>query len=73
MEAIEIKNIESQSKQIIRHLLNGGELTALQALKKFQCLRLGARIYDLRRQGFDINTEMVQRGEKRVALYSLKK
>jgi hypothetical protein len=73
MESQEIQNIESQCKQIIRHLLNGGTLTSLQALRMFGCLNLKGRIFDLRKQGFDIKTDMVQRGKKRVALYSLKK
>ena len=35
-------------------------ITPLQALQKFGCLRLSGRIYDLRDQGYDILTNMVE-------------
>lgn len=44
----------SITEQIVKHLLSGRSITALQALEKFQCMRLGARIYDLRQDGWDI-------------------
>lgn len=65
---------ESQMKQIKAYLLNGGKLTFLSALQKFNCARLQARICDLRKQGMDIVTEMiVLPNGKRVAEYSLKR
>ena len=51
--------MESQAEMILSHLKNNGTLTPLQALIKFQCLRLGARIYDLRCAGHKIKTEYV--------------
>lgn len=48
-------------------------MTALEALKKFGCLRLGARIWELKQEGVEIMkyTARVGRGEetKRVACY----
>ena len=37
---------QTQSAQILKALKNGDRLTHLDAEKRFNCLRLGARIYD---------------------------
>lgn len=64
---------KSQREAIARHLKAGKSITSLEALKKFGCLRLGARIYELKKEGRDIHkyTTKVGRGseEKRVACY----
>ncbi len=60
--------MKSQNTAIRKHLLSGKSLTPLQALKQFGCLRLAARISDLR-EGMDIITEMVKIKGKRVARY----
>jgi len=44
-------------------------LTAVEALKKFGCFRLSARILDLKHDGMRIEKIMVKRGEKRFASY----
>lgn len=63
---------ESQCKRIRAYLERGGSLTPLKALKLFSCLRLGARILDLRAAGLDIRTAMVNVNGKRVARYYIK-
>ena len=63
----------SQTHQILRHLKKGRTITALEALEKFGCLRLAARINDLKNDGHSISTAMVARGDKRVARYQLAK
>lgn len=46
----------TQTEQI-REALNKGEvLTPLEALNRFGCMRLGARIYELKRNGMAIQT-----------------
>jgi len=40
---------ESQTKQIYEYLKGGNKITALEALRRFGCLRLSARIYDIRK------------------------
>ena len=40
---------KSQMKLIKSYLLKGRKITPLDALRHFQCMRLGARIYDLRK------------------------
>ena len=73
MESIQLEKIDSQEKKILQWLTNGGTLTPLEALRKFGCLRLGARIYDLSRKGFKIKKEMIKlESGKRVARYSIK-
>ncbi len=62
----------SQSIEILRALQAGQKLTPIEALNRFGCFRLGARIYDLKKQGFSIKSKMVEtRDGKRVAEYSL--
>ena len=63
----------SQSKQILDYLQAGNALTLLEVLRKFNCLRLGARIYDLRQQGYVINSLIIKDdiSGKRYARYSL--
>jgi hypothetical protein len=60
----------SQEKQIEQHLLKGGSITALTALKKFGCLRLSGRILELR-QRHNVHTEMITVGSKRIARYTI--
>lgn len=68
-----IKNCNSQTDQILNYLQAGNVLTPLEALRKFNCLRLGARIYDLRQQGYVINSFMITDDQtgKRYARYRL--
>ena len=62
----------SQNEQIRRHLEAGGTITQLEAFRRFGCLRLSGRIYDLtHKEGLSIRSEMVRHGNKRVARYSL--
>jgi hypothetical protein len=62
---------DSQNALIKGWLMNGRSLTTLDALNMFGCFRLAARIANLRDQGMDINTEIVEVNDKRVARYSL--
>ncbi|MFA6125506.1 helix-turn-helix domain-containing protein [Sphingomonas sp.] len=62
----------SQTDAILRHLRSGRPLTALEALRRFDVLRLGARVLELRQRGHDIITRMrTVRSGKRVAEYRL--
>jgi hypothetical protein len=62
----------TQANRILRYLEAGNRLTALEALERFQCLRLAARIHELRDAGWQIEERTVEtRSGKRVAQYSL--
>jgi len=63
----------SQEKQILNHLQSGKRLTQLQALKKFGCFRLSARIGGLKAKGYDISTTPIKKNGKRFAQYHLVK
>lgn len=63
---------DTQREQILRHLQHVGPITPLEALQLYNCMRLGARIDDLRRQGHCIVTRMVVvPSGKRVAEYHI--
>lgn len=65
---------KSQCERILKYLKRGRKLTQLKALRKFNCLRLGARIHDLKSRGHHIESEMITLpNNKRVAQYYLKK
>ena len=49
----------SQNKQILNYLKSHKRgITPIDALQKFGCFRLSARIADLRELGYDIRTDM---------------
>lgn len=45
--------------RVLEHLKKHKSITPLEALNEFGCYRLGARIWDLRRDGHHIDTEIV--------------
>jgi hypothetical protein len=62
----------NQNKQIAKYLKRGKKLTPIEALIKFQCFRLAARISDLRKDGMNIKTTIVKlNNNKQVAQYSI--
>lgn len=63
---------ESQNKAILKHLQAGLTITPLEALKRYQCFRLSARIHDLKAKGHDIRTDIILDGRKKYAIYKLK-
>lgn len=66
----------TQADMVLRFMQDTGSITPLDALREFCCMRLGARIYDLRRQGYAIRaateTRVNRYGKKvRYARYSM--
>ena len=49
----------TQNEMVLRYMREYGSITPWEAMREFGCMRLGARIYDLKRMGVDINTETV--------------
>lgn len=45
----------TQSSAILDYMRSGHAITPLEALSLFGCFRLGARIWDLRREGYAIH------------------
>ena len=64
---------QSQNKSILNHLESGKTITAIEALNKFDCFRLAARIKNLRDSGHVINTTPVINNGKIFAQYNLTK
>jgi len=63
----------SQNKQIADYLNKGKKLTPIDALNKFGCFRLAARIADLRNEGMNIKTNTIKLdNNKLIAQYSIK-
>ena len=54
----------TQWEKILRYLEDFGSITPVDALREFGCMRLGARIYDLKRRGYDI-TRTLEAGRNR--------
>lgn len=63
----------SQASRILEYMRAGNSITPLDALRLFGCMRLGARIYDLKQRGHVINTLIVKDdlSGSRYARYSL--
>ena len=47
----------TQSEMILRYMHENGSITPLDAMREFGCMRLGARIYELKQAGTRIIKE----------------
>lgn len=64
----------SQKIQILNYLKQGRAITPLEALRKFGCFRLGARVWELKRAGHKIvKTWVEDEPHRRWAKYKLAK
>lgn len=66
----------SDKNKVLEWLKSGRPITPIEALSELGCYRLGARVFELRQEGHNIVTEMVEttdrNGEKcRFAKYRL--
>jgi Helix-turn-helix domain len=60
----------TQKELIKQYLLSGQMLSPIEALQKYSCFRLGARIYDLRKEGYEI--ENIGADDRNYAVYRLR-
>ena len=70
------ESAQTQCERLLEHLKLGLPLTAHKALYGYSCLRLAARMWDLRQMGHQIEKTMIQvptrdGGTARVAEYRL--
>lgn len=49
----------TQTDMILIHLKDSGGITSWEAIKEYGCTRLSARIYELRKRGYNIENERV--------------
>ena len=61
----------TQNQQIKTYLDKGKSITPIDALNKFGCFRLAARINELRKDGLNIATKIVTKDGKSYASYRL--
>jgi hypothetical protein len=64
---------ESQNKRISEWFQLGFSLTPAEGWSRFGCLRLAARVKEIRNNGLDVKTEMITENGKRFANYYLYK
>lgn len=60
---------KAQNDRIRMYLETGKSLTPMDALVRFNCFRLAARIKDLRDEGVAINSELVHKDGKKYSRY----
>ena len=63
----------TQTQAIYEYLKQGNSITPLDALQKFGCFRLGARIWELKQQGLNIQMDMIRHNGKHFARYFMPK
>jgi hypothetical protein len=61
----------TQETMILEYLKAGNTITPLDALRLFNTMRLGARCYDLKRQGYPVKSRMIKNNGKHYAEYYL--
>lgn len=61
----------TQNELLLVWLRKYGSITPLEALNEIGIFRLAARVSDLRAEGHDIQTSIVQAGKKHYARYVL--
>jgi len=66
-----MKNRLTQAQRILRHLKSGKKLTPVAAISKYGCMRLAARISELKGDGINIKTKMIKKNGKKYAQYRL--
>lgn len=61
---------QSQESKILDHMLRGHRITGLDALRLFNCFRLPARIAEIQKRGFPVQSEFITTDTgKRVKAY----
>jgi hypothetical protein len=68
-----LKTKPSQTQMILDYMNRHGSITPREALNTFNCFRLGARIWELKRKGYAIQVINVTENGKTYAKYSLTK
>lgn len=50
---------QTQTSDVIAHLIKHGSITSLEAIQKYGCTRLSAVIFNCRKRGYEIETKRV--------------
>ena len=62
---------KNQTSRILRWPKAGNSISPMSALTRFKCMRLAARIADLRDAGVKISSRIMHRNGKRFACYRM--
>ena len=61
----------SNTQKILKDLKKGKKVSALEGFTKYNTVRLGGLIFQLRKQGYDIQTTIKKKNKKQFAVYTL--
>lgn len=64
-------NSKTQCQVVLAHLKSIGPLTQWGAIRHYKITRLGARIWDLERAGYEIDSKWIRKGQKRFKEYAI--
>ena len=67
----------TQTGEVLAHLIEHGSITSIEAIQKYGCTRLSARIFDYKEMGYDIESDSMTTKNRygnpvTVAVYRLK-
>lgn len=54
----------TQNEMVLAYMRDNGSITPKEAMDELGCMRLGARIYELKRRGLTIRREMVRQANR---------
>lgn len=54
----------TQNEMVLAYMRDNGSITPKEAMDELGCMRLGARIYELKRRGVGIRREMVRQANR---------
>ena len=54
----------TQCERILRHMQDYGSITQAEAIAEYGCYRLGARIWDLKKAGYKVDSQ-IEQGQNR--------
>jgi hypothetical protein len=58
-------------QMVLDHLVAGKDITPIEALERFGVFRLAAIVHSLRKEGFEIATDLIGNGRNKFARYSM--
>lgn len=61
---------QSQCEKILEYMKTRGAISQAEAVEHFHCYRLGARIFDLKKRGIPIKTDIISGKTKDGSPYS---
>lgn len=63
-------SLSPQCKAIFEHLLRGGSISTMEAMRDFGCCRLSERIREIESTGIEIDRERIKQNGKHFVRYS---